>query len=73
MILRKGENTLDVEIKNKLEKEKDLQIGRFQEGMNDVSDAAYMFKVDILPQNAENVFTMLEQNDICWKHVHQFI
>lgn len=34
-------------MKNKLGKQKDLQIGCSQEGMDDVSDAAYTFKVGI--------------------------
>lgn len=49
MILGRGETTLDVETKNKLGKEKDLQIGHSQEGMDDVSDTIYTFKVGIQP------------------------
>lgn len=47
MIGGKAENTLHVHIKNKLEEQKDIQTGHYQERMDDVFSATSMFKVGI--------------------------
>lgn len=45
----------------------DIQIRHSQEGLDEVSDSVS------LPQNAENVFLILIQNYVYWKHVYQCI
>lgn len=71
MILEKGESTLVWKLK--INWGKDSSIGCSQEGMEDVSVLLICPLLVFPPQNAENVFIMLMQNDICQKHVYQFI
>lgn len=71
MILVKGENALDVEIQNKLGKESLNRM--FSRGNGLFQCYLYSPKLVFRPQNAENVFRVLMQNNICWKHVYQLI